>query len=152
MVSPRDPAISVCSGTTTTTPNQTCPLIRKVSTVLQDVTCGNGGLGNSLDLSLRNLTCACSRNITSVASCIPSPFCAGTGLPTLPSCYAVDGLSSGCLQGLSCLGSGCGTASGSGRPVYATYPPQDNNVAITVWYNNQVWEGEGDGGDVMVVI
>ena len=134
VVSPRDPAFSVCSAPT---PATTCPIIQKVSTVLQDVTCMEEDLAYSLDLSLSNLTCACSRNISSLTTCLP-PFCTANGLPTLSSCYAMDGNPSACLQGLSCFGSGCGTTQGSGRPVSATYPPQDSNVSITVWYNNQV--------------
>ena len=138
VVSPRDPPFSVCSAATS---SQTCPAIQKVSTVLQNVGCGGEELPRSLALSLKNLSCVCSSNLSSpdfLASCLPYPFCSSSSIPTLSSCYAVDGVPSACLQRLSCLNGGCGSAQGSSRPMAATYPPQDNNVSLTVWYNNQV--------------
>ena len=133
VIGPRDPPFSVCSAAT---PSQTCPAIQKVSTLLQNVGCGQRELPKSLDLSLNNLTCVCSQNISTLTTCLPN--CSASSVPTLSSCYAIDGRPSRCLQDLSCFVDGCGTAQGNNRPVSATHPPQDSNATITVWYNNQV--------------
>ena len=57
--------------------------------------------------------------------------------PTLNGCYSVDGMSANDVQSASCAQEEkCGEPMKS--PVGASYPDQENQLAVTIWYNNQV--------------
>ena len=58
----------------------------------------------------------------------------------LPGCYVVDGFSANVMNNASCsnpMGLAPTCTAGS---QHATYPDQAEEVAVTVWYNNQVWK------------
>ena len=56
----------------------------------------------------------------------------------LPGCYVVDGFSADVMINASCAPRGLAPACASGSQ-QAVYPDQTEELAVTVWYNNQVW-------------
>ena len=122
VVSPRDPAFSVCSSPDPAQTNN--QFINPVLSALEGVECSGDSSFNSSLLSLGLLYCNCSGSQSGGGTC-PAPSTA-----PLPSCYSVDASSSACFQNNACKKSKEG--------VSAISVPQDDNVAITVWYNNVV--------------
>ena len=127
VVSPRDPAFSVCSSPDLVQTNKS--FIDPVLGALQGVTCSGDSTSNSSQLSLNLFPCFNCPNYYQPNSTCPSP--SSTSSP-LPSCYSVDAFSATCFQNEAC------SLPESAGGVSATYVPQVDDVAITVWYNNVV--------------
>ena len=125
-VSYRDPPYSVC-GCFEEEDDDTCEYIDS----LMNIHGNTSSCPNYLDV-----TDECILHlITSKMACPrETDICSDT----LPGCYNIDGESADTLQQVSCADETQRCGSGGELTVGATYPKQQKEMAVTVWYNNQV--------------
>lgn len=140
VVAQRDPPYSVCSCSD---PSNTCRYITPLTQYSSEQNCTSQ---YSLSKNCAVLWAGCIAGSNALCSMIISLGCedfgsdAGGSCNTfLPGCYAVEGLSANILDNVSCstrmYAPNC-----SSNTVGATYPDQNEEIAVTVWYNNQVRE------------
>ena len=140
VVAQRDPPYSVCSCLE---PSNTC---RYISPLQQNSPEQNCTSQYSLSERCALLWAGCIAGIDVSCSAISLFGCENFGNNTggscdtsLPGCYAVEGLSANILSNVSCSHR-MNAPPCSSDTVGATYPDQNEEIAVTVWYNNQVRE------------
>ena len=138
VVAQRDPPYSVCSCSDPS--NNTCRYITPLQPNSSEQDC-TSQYSLSEDCAFNWTRC-----VAGLCSAINGSECenfrsnaGGSCNTSLPSCYAVEGLSANILNSVSCSQRMYAPLCGSDT-VGATYPDQNEEIAVTVWYNNQVRE------------
>ena len=140
VVAQRDPPYSVCSCSD---PSDTCHYISPLQQT--DSSEQNCVSQYSLSKQCAYLWAGCIAGIDIFCSAIGDecenfgPDAGGSCNTFLPGCYVVEGLSANILGNVSCSHR-MNAPPCSSDTVGATYPDQNEEIAVTVWYNNQVRE------------
>ncbi len=119
----REPAFSLCGCSN---PHNTCRALNTLKPVNTTAQCPHlATCEECLDSDLFTVS--------------PISNSSGSCPATLPGCYTVDRASVNITRSLTCHESShmaCGSP--EERPIGATFPDQSEQLAVTVWYNNQV--------------